>query len=262
MLTGKMRNKLHLLPGLAVYLIAFVITAGMYTNNAGAQETGAPQEIADPWEDYNRAAFGFNDALDRAIAKPAARGYKTIVPRPGRKGVRNVLRNLNSPILIANQALQGDFEGTGDALTRTLVNTFIGLGGLIDVAGHEGIEYEKEDFGQTLAVWGAGPGPYVVVPFLGPASLRGHIGSLVDTYADPIRLWLFNTDREEWYYARLGVSLLDRRVQLLDVLDDLRSSSIDYYASVRSTTQQRRRALIRDEKPDDSTLPEIPDYND
>lgn len=248
-------------PKLAVLLCALIISGCASNNQAETEATNTNKEIADPFEGYNRTIFQFNDALDQAVAEPAARGYKTVVPEPGRKGVRNALRNLNAPIILANQTLQGDFEGAGDAITRALVNTFIGLGGLIDVAGHEGIEYEKEDFGQTLAIWGVGQGPYIVAPLFGPASLRQHAGTMVDSYADPLRLWLFNTNREEWYYARTGISLLDRRVQLLDVLDDLRSSSIDYYASVRSTTQQRRRALIRDEKPDDRGLPEIPDYN-
>ena len=258
-----MRHKMrHKLPRIAVLISALVLVGAIGINKAAAQETEYRQDIADPLEGYNRAMFQFNDALDQAIAEPVARGYKAAVPRPGRKGVRNFLRNLNSPIFIANQALQGDLEGAGDAITRALVNTFIGLGGLIDVAGHEDIEYEKEDFGQTLAVWGVGSGPYIVVPFMGPANMRDHIGSFVDTYADPIRWWLFNTDQEEWYYARLGAGFLDRRVQLLDVLDDLQSSSIDYYASVRSTTQQRRAALIRDEEPDDASLLEIPDYDE
>lgn len=217
--------------------------------------------VHDPFEDANRAVFSFNDAVDRAAIKPVAQGYRALVPKPARKGVTNFLRNLRSPIDFTNQVLQGDLGGAGDVLTRTTANTLLGFGGFVDIAGQEGLEYEREDFGQTLAVWGVGEGPYLVLPLLGPATLRHQVGSMVDTYADPIRLWLFNTDQEEWYYARVGVRVLDERERLLDVLDSLRESSIDYYAAVRSSYIQRRKALINDENGKLAPVPEIPDYD-
>ena len=112
-----------------------------------------------------------------------------------------------------------------------------------------GLPYEQEDFGQTLAVWGVGHGPYLVVPFLGPSSLRDYAGYAVDTFADPLRWYLHNIDEEGWYYAKLGADYIDLRESLIDVLKDLEASSIDYYAAVRSTYVQRREALVNDQAP-------------
>jgi phospholipid-binding lipoprotein MlaA len=206
-------------------------------------------EIADPFEGTNRAVFAFNNAVDDAVIHPVVEGYRTVVPKPGRLGLRNFLRNLKSPVTFANQMLQGDLNGAGDVVVRTTVNTLIGVGGIIDVAGSEGLKYEQEDFGQTLAVWGVGHGPYIVVPFLGPSSLRDYTGYAVDTFADPLRWYLHNIDEEGWYYAKLGADYLDLRESLMDVLKDLESSSIDYYAAVRSTYVQRREALVNDQAP-------------
>lgn len=219
------------------------------------------EQVHDPFEGYNRGVFAFNDAVDTAISRPIAKGYRAVVPQPARTGVRNFLRNLKSPIIIANQLLQGDLEGAGDSATRAAVNTFIGVGGLIDVAEHEGIEYEPEDFGQTLATWGVGHGPYVVAPLFGPGSFRDYTGMVVDAYADPIRLWLFNTDQEEWFYARSGITFVDRHEELMDTLEDLKMSSIDYYAAVRSIYYQHRAALVKDEDPDLAGMADIPDYD-
>ncbi len=219
------------------------------------------EQIQDPFEGYNRAVFAFNDAVDTTISRPVAKGYRAIVPKPARTGVKNFLRNLKSPIIIANQLLQGDLEGAGDAATRAAVNTLIGVGGLIDVAGDEGIQYEPEDFGQTLAVWGVDHGPYVVAPIFGPGSFRDYTGMVVDMYADPIHWWIHNTDQEEWFYARAGVTFVDRHDELMDVLEELKISSIDYYAAMRSVYYQHRAALVKDEDPNLAGITEIPDYD-
>jgi phospholipid-binding lipoprotein MlaA len=215
----------------------------------GQQQTHSGDDtvvISDPFESANRAVFAFNNAVDDAYIHPVVEGYRTVVPSPARTGVRNALRNLKSPVTFANQLLQGDVDGAGNVLLRAVVNTFVGLGGLFDVAGMEGINYEQEDFGQTLGVWGVGHGPYLVVPVLGPSSLRDYAGYFVDAFADPLRWYLFNTDQEGLYYTKAGMDYLDLRESLIDVLRDLESSSIDYYASVRSTYYQRRQALLND----------------
>jgi len=242
--------------GLLIVCAAFSLSA---CASASSDEHAG---ISDPFESVNRGIFAVNDALDQAIAEPVARGYRAAVPKPARKGFHNFLTNLRSPIYLANELLQADFSGAGRVLLRATVNTLVGVGGLFDVAGAEGIEAEAEDFGQTLAVWGAGPGPYLVLPIFGPSSVRDGIGRLADSYADPIRLYLFNTDQEEWYYARVGAQALDTRTDLIDVLEDLRKNSIDYYAAVRSTYYQRREALIQDEDPDSMNGPSIPDYDE
>lgn len=214
-------------------------------------------EIADPIEGVNRGVFKFNDAVDTAVLRPVALGYRQAVPQPARTGVRNFLRNLKSPTIIANNLLQGDLEGVGNSTTRLAANTLFGVGGIFDVAGAEGVRYEEEDFGQTLGVWGVGNSPYIVLPLLGPSSARDATGMIVDSYADPVRLWLTNTDNEGWYYALVGVKTIDTRESLLDILDDLKKNSIDYYAATRSSYAQRREALVRDESPESSNLPDM-----
>ena len=127
-----------------------------------------------------------------------------------------------------------------------IVNTLAGFGGILDLATEGGVAYEPEDFGQTLATWGIGNGPYLVVPIFGPTTLRDGAGTLVDAYADPLRIYLFNTHREEWHYGRVGAGIIDQREELLDIIDDLRRNSFDYYAALRSAYIQRRQALHGD----------------
>jgi phospholipid-binding lipoprotein MlaA len=215
----------------------------------GACSTTAEQngQMSDPFEGTNRTIFAFNKAVDHAVINPVVKGYRYVVPKPARTGVRNVLRNLKSPVTLANEVLQGDVDGAGKVILRAVVNTLVGAGGLFDVAGKEGYEYEQEDFGQTLGVWGVPHGPYLVLPLLGPSSTRDYAGYIVDSFADPLRWYLFNTDNEGWYYAKVGVEYLDLRESLMDVLNELERSSIDYYAAVRSTYYQRRDALVRDQ---------------
>ncbi len=220
--------------------------------------SGPDGEIRDPAEGLNRGIFKFNDAVDTALLRPVAMGYRKAVPQPARQGVRNFLRNLKSPQIIANNLLQGDLAGTGNSTIRMLVNTTVGLGGLFDVAGKEGIKYEEEDFGQTLGKWGVGNSPYVMLPLLGASSVRDTTGLIVDSYADPVRLWATNTDNEGWYFAKVGVAALDKREELIDILDDMKKNSIDYYAAVRSSYAQRREALVRDESAEFSDLPDMP----
>lgn len=206
--------------------------------------SGSAGEVADPAEGLNRGIFKFNDAVDTAVLSPVAKGYRAVVPQPARTGVRNFLHNLKTPTILANNLLQGDLQGAGVTLTRFLANTLIGLGGVFDVAAKGGLPYRDEDFGQTLGTWGVGSGPYIVLPLFGPSSARDTAGLLVDTYTDPVRLWLTNTDREEWYIGKVAVATVDKREELLDVLADLKKNSIDYYAAVRSAYSQRRIAEI------------------
>jgi phospholipid-binding lipoprotein MlaA len=228
------------------------------------QEEISNGEVSDPLEGLNRATFGFNNFLDRILIEPVARGYHAIVPGPVRTGMRNFLRNLRSPVNAANQILQGDIEGGASDVARFAVNTTVGIAGLFDIADNMGLHYEYEDFGQTLGTWGIGQGPYLVLPILGPSTVRDTVGLAVDTYADPLRIYLYNTDNEGWQYARVIMTAIDTREQLLDVIDDLRKNSFDYYAATRSTYAQHREALLRDQAGDAAAAPSvaIPDYDD
>lgn len=239
--------------------VALSLSGCTTTTERGASAAADPAEIADPMEKLNRGIFAFNDGLDQVLLKPVAKGYRAVVPQPARTGVRNFLRNLKSPIYVANDVLQGDLSGAANNTGRAVVNTVIGVGGLFDVATPLGLKYQPEDFGQTMATWGVGHGAYAVLPVMGPGSIRDHLGTAVDSYADPVRLWMFNTDREGWHYARLGVTVVDTREEFLDILDDLKKNSIDYYAAVRSTWTQRRAAMVKDEDVT-SGVADIPDY--
>jgi len=142
-------------------------------------------------------------------------------------------------------------------LTRFFTNTLLGLGGTIDVAASEGVKYKEEDFGQTLGVWGAGQGPYVVLPFFGPSSVRDTAGLAVDMYSDPVRNVLENTDHYVASYTRSTLAVVDKREELLDVVADLKKNSIDYYAAMRSTYIQRREALVSNNG-QDANMPDMP----
>lgn len=236
---------------------------------AGCASTGQPSEdmvvngevISDPFEGGNRVMMSINEGIDKAVLEPVARGYRYVAPKPVRTSVRNFLRNLKSPIVMGNQLLQGDLEGFANATGRLVINTLLGVGGLFDVADMGGIPYESEDFGQTLAVWGVGNGPYMVIPLLGPSTVRDGTGMLVDAFADPVRIYMFNHDLEWLHYTRVGVGIIDTREEYLDIIDDLRRNSFDYYAAIRSAYYQRRQALVNDMDPSTSSGPEIPDYD-
>lgn len=219
--------------------------------------------IYDPLEEQNRRVFAFNEAIDDAFINPIVYGYQTVVPEPARKGVGNALQNIRTPTIFMNQVLQGDMEGAGTALLRGVINTIVGIGGIFDVAKYVGLEHEHEDFGQTLAKWGVDHGPYMVVPVVGPSSARDYVGIFVDSYADPLRWYLFNVDKEGIYFGKLGADYLNLRSDLIAILEDLEKSSIDYYAAMRSTYYQRRQALVNDQDPDASGYAtDIPDYDD
>lgn len=250
-------------------VLCLALAAALLMSVAGCASTGGPQqeavivggeEISDPLEGMNRGIFAFNEAVDKAVIEPVARGYRWAAPKPVRSSVRNFLRNLKSPLVMGNELLQGDLEGFANASGRLFINTILGVGGLFDVADMGGIPYEPEDFGQTLAVWGVGNGPYVMIPLLGPSTARDATGLLVDSFADPVRIYMFNHDLEWLHYTRVGVGAIDQREELLDIIDDLRANSFDYYASLRSAYYQRRQALVNDMDPDSTTAPEIPDY--
>lgn len=249
-MTSRMTKLPQTLMMLALCLMLIGGTAGCA--NSVDPKTGYKASINDPLEPINRGVFAFNNVLDTVLIDPICKLYNFILPGFVRDGIQNFMRNLSSPIIVANEFLQGDVKGMGVATARFIINTTAGIGGLVDVAGGQGLNYEEEDFGQTLGVWGFNEGFYLVLPVIGPSSLRDAVGMGVDSYADPLRMWAFNTRHHEWiYYTRVGVEGLDRRARLVKALEDLRKNSLDYYAAVRSAYAQKRHALIRDEKPGD-----------
>jgi len=202
--------------------------------------------IADPLEPMNRGILKFNNAVDMVLLDPLAKGYNAVLPGFAKQAVGNFLNNLRSPLYAANNVLQGDIGGAGKNLARFVMNSTIGIAGLVDVAAKNGLQHEPEDFGQTLAVWGVGNGFYLVWPILGPSSLRDTAGTFADAFADPVRIIAFS-EGEEWiYYTRGGVEALHAKAQTVEVLEDLKENSLDYYSALKSIYEQRRVALIRD----------------
>ncbi|HVN47060.1 MAG TPA: VacJ family lipoprotein [Steroidobacteraceae bacterium] len=195
---------------------------------------GSRRDPRDPWERVNRTSYKFNDALDRAIVKPVAKGY-THLPHPVQSGVHNFFDNLQTPVVIVNDLLQAQVKSFFSDIGRFLFNTTVGLGGLFDPATAAGMEKNDRDFGQTLGKWGVPKGPYVVIPIFGPYDVRDGIGTLtVDTFANPRNYTPFWVNTGLWL-----VNGVDRRARLLP-LDATIQSAYDPYAFIRNAYLQNR----------------------
>lgn len=205
----------------------------------------AYHQTNDPLEPMNRYFFEVNYALDELFLKPIAGWYYIALPNPAQDGVRNFLRNLSSPVILANDLFQGETDRAGTTAVRFLVNSTIGIVGLFDVASDMGFVYHDEDFGQTLAVHGVDEGPYLVLPIVGPSNPRDAVGRVVDVFLDPLTYITRANDLEHLLYVRSGVATVDYRARNLDTFDELREGSLDYYATIRSLYRQQREDAIR-----------------
>jgi phospholipid-binding lipoprotein MlaA len=228
-----------------------------------APQVVTPQEIQetdmnDPFEGSNRFFFDVNQVLDDILLRPIAVVYREVLPDFARDSVRNFLNNLNAPVIFANDLLQGEGDRAGTTFLRFGINSTLGLGGLFDVAGEMGFDYHDEDFGQTLAVWGAGEGPYFYFPVMGPSNARDFTGFVVDRGFDP--LTYVNWGDEDLEYvpiARTALNVIDLRARNIETLDEIERTSVDYYASIRSLYRQSRADAIRNGAPS----PELPDFD-
>ena len=207
----------------------------------------------DPWEKLNRKVHTFNNAVDRTIARPLARGYVKVVPRPVRLGVSNFFSNLGEPITTLNSLLQGKPKQAGQSLGRFLLNSTLGIGGIFDPASDANLPRKNEDFGQTLGVWGWKRSRYVELPLFGPRTVRDVFGLIGDAPLSPIR----QVDDDKTRLFLQGLQLVDVRAQLLSI-DSLREGAIDEYALFRDSWLQRRNYQIGEDrkKSDDENLPE------
>lgn len=200
----------------------------------------------DPLEGINRGVYKFNDVTDRALIKPVATAYKTVTPSPIRKGFSNFFSNLGTLTTVFNDLLQLKFAHAFTDAGRFVINSTFGLAGFIDVASMDNIEKRNEDFGQTLGHWGVGNGAYLVLPFVGPSTLRDATGLAVDTATtDPIT-YTHNIGEIRLHNQLRGAQLLDKRTQLLDATDIVDNASIDPYAFMRDAYLQRRASLVQD----------------
>ncbi|OAN53063.1 hypothetical protein A6A04_14725 [Paramagnetospirillum marisnigri] len=228
-------------------LMALALVAGCATPPPADDKEAVAEweQINDPLEPFNRGVFDFNLAADKYAFKPAAQAYRYVMPKFGRDRVHNVLTNLNSPLIFANDLLQGEADRAVQTLFRAMINTSFGLLGYADVAAEAGIPPHEEDFGQTLAVWGVGEGPFLMLPVFGPSNPRDGIGLVAEFFADPFDIAMANAGKEWISYTRFGFTGLDKREGLLDTLDEIERTSLDFYASLRSLYRQHRASEIK-----------------
>jgi len=228
----------------------------------GDELAQAAADVNDPLEPMNRVIFQFNEFLQGLILRPLAEFYTLMLPDEGQEAVGNFLDNLRSPVVLANDLLQGEMKRAWITTKRLAINSTAGIGGLMDVADKWGIKAHSEDLGQTFAVWGVPDGFYLVLPIFGPSNPRDAVGTFLDSYLDPVSHWLDNTHRDEWSTARTVVGGVDEFSGVMDDLQKLKETSIDYYAALRSITRQKREADIRNGAPSDAPLPDLKyDFN-
>ncbi len=227
---------------------------------ASVEETDATG-IHDPLEGFNRAMFKTNNAIDAVLLVPAAKTYRFVTNEPMRQGLRNFLSNAQMPTNLLNDLLQAEFERAGETTARFLINSTLGIGGLIDVAAKWGIAPHSEDFGQTLAVWGIGSGPYLYLPLFGPSSVRDGTGRIVDIATDPL-FWISTDPAQYARYARFGATAVSFREPYLEQVEDIKEKSLDPYASFRSYYTQSRKRQIANGREDYEDLPEMGDELD
>ena len=222
------------------YLLAGIVLAGGCTS--------VPKEYRDPLdplEPYNRAMHQFNTDFDNAFLKPVAKGYQAITPEPVDRGVTNFFNNIADVNSAINNLLQFKLSRFGSDIGRVSVNSTVGLLGFFDVATNVGLPSYKEDFGQTLGYWGAEPSPYLVLPFLGPSTLRDTVGLTGDILVDPF----FSVRKNQVYWGLVGLRVVDTRADLLTATKIIEEAAVDHYSFVRDAFLQRRRNLIFDGNP-------------
>jgi phospholipid-binding lipoprotein MlaA len=232
----------------------------MYSSHTLAGEKYTANEC---FENFSRGTLKFNQALDKAIFKPIAKGYR-VLPVPIRTGTSNVVGNLRSLLTLSNNLLQGDLRGAGNTAGRFVINSTIGILGVFDPATHMGFAKKgKEDFGQTLGVWGADTGCYFVLPILGPTTTRDAVGLVGNVFIDPVYQLTHNTEtdiivgndnlQEHNYYYYRGTDAVDFRSKNIESIDSLERNSIDFYASVKSLYLQNRAQKISNSLKSDKT---------
>lgn len=222
--------------------------------SACASVPGGPTE-GDPFESFNRAMFNFNEGLDEYILKPVAQGYDKAMPDPVKTGVTNVFNNLDDIFVIINDLLQFKLTQFTQDTARFIINSTFGIFGLFDVATQMGLPKHNEDFGQTFATWGIGKGPYVVLPFFGPRTLRGTGGFIIESIYDP----LYNIeDNDAALYGSVALRAIDARYKLLKATSVVEQAALDKYSFIRDAYLQHRKNLIYDGNPPEENVLQAP----
>ena len=226
-------------------LLFFVFFMSLIISGCASKvSSNTSTEIYDPIEPLNRFVFEFNNVVEVVVLSPVSSIYSAVFPDVVRDSVRNFLRNLETPVTLANDIFQGEHLRARDTSMRFLINTTAGVLGLFDVAAHFDYKYHHEDFGQTLAMYGVGQGPYLVLPLLGPSSLRHTTGRATDIFLSPMT---YVNDVENINYGLRGIRIIDGHSRIMDTLSDLKKDSLDYYSLIRSVYSQRRKSVILNE---------------
>lgn len=225
-------------------ILLVLVILGISSLLSSCASVTAPDK-RDPWESFNRSIYAFNDGFDRAIATPVAQTYKDYTPDAVQTGVSNFFSNLDDIVVMVNDLLQFKFKQAAQDLSRFAFNTTAGLLGLIDVSSHMGLPKHNEDFGQTLASWGVGSGPYLVLPFLGPHTVRSSTGWVADSYVDPV--YTISDTEARWSFIVLRA--VDTRASLLEATKIMQQSGVDPYVFMRNAYLQHRKNLIYDGHP-------------
>jgi phospholipid-binding lipoprotein MlaA len=229
----------------AAGLMLAAVLAGCATPPSDPVARAAFEQTDDPLEPMNRKILDLNLFVDRILLKPVAKVYIAIVPESGRDALKRALDNMKEPVIVINNVLQGEPKRAGVGVGRFVVNTTVGVAGLLDVAKTWGLKKDNGDFGQTLFVWGLPQGPYLVLPVLGPSNPRDGIGMAADSYIDPFTYLASVKGLDDMQITRYVLDGVDQRARVMDVLDDLQKNSLDFYAQLRSLSQQRRAAELR-----------------
>ena len=227
---------------------------------SGISEASDVNTLADPLESLNRVLFFIGDGLDTMFLRPVAVAYTTFIPSPIRTGVSNFMSNVATPVTLGNDLLQGEWQRAGITTKRFIINSTIGLGGVVDYAAGQDLPRHTEDFGQTLAVHGVGSGPYIFVPILGPSTPRHLVGRVVDLFADPWTYILYNEDIPVRLVPKAIVAS-QARGEGDSALKSIRETSGDYYSSIKNLYSQSRRNAINNGEINDSELVEIPGFD-
>jgi len=232
-------------------LVLLGSVSGCATRPTNPEDLAVYQQNNDPLEPMNRAIFRFNNVADEYVMAPAVKGYRSVLPETARECVGNFFSNLKQPLYFINAVLQGDFKSAATITGRFALNTVFGFFGVVDTASANEVPVIRRDFGQTLAVWGIkNSGPYLMLPLLGPSTVRDTAGLVVDAFADPVDWVLY--DQSPWLaYGRGVVDGFLGLERAHDLMDDMKKNSTDYYATMRSMYQQNRKkeiAVLRGEK--------------
>ncbi|MCG5031091.1 VacJ family lipoprotein [Mesosutterella sp. OilRF-GAM-744-9] len=229
------------------------LAAALMAGGCVSVPANSGENPVDPWETMNRQTFAFNQGFDKYFMRPVAKGYETVTPKPVRSCISNMMDNLTEPRNVLNNALQGKGNNAFVSFMRFVVNSTFGLLGCFDVASMGDLTPKPEDFGQTLGYWGIGNGPYFVIPFLGPSTVRDTVGKGVN-WASSIQTWV-DPDWAGW--AVWGVDVIDTRARLLD-MDEVLDTAVDPYTQTRDGYLQYRRNLVYDGEPPEDTFAEDP----